>query len=436
MTASRNLVRKESAASKVPFVDLFCGAGGLSCGFELAGFSPVYALDYDEYACETFAFNHPSVRVDRDSVENILPKHIFDAAGSPHVPLIIGGPNCQGVSLRGKRDPDDPKNQMFFHFKRLIEGVRPDWFVMENVPGLLHRHNQGLVSAIFEAFHSIGYRCGAEVLLAADYGVPQLRYRLVLIGNKHGQEIVFPEPTHRCPLDYEEDSIFTFEDDRPTWLTALDAIGDLPKIENGGGEYSVAYPAPPVEGLTSYQQLSRKGSKALYNHVGHKSCESNIRLIKYIPAGKNWKAIPEAVRPPRFKHVALKDHTTTYGRLSWDTPSRTITTYFNNISSGAFTHPEQDRGISVREGARFQGFPDKYVFKGTLSRQYRQVGNAVPPLMAAHVAKTVWSMMGNGRKNLKIHPAAIDYSASLNTVRIHRPVQGMRFNLDKYLVRS
>jgi DNA (cytosine-5)-methyltransferase 1 len=193
----KNAVPRQDSEPKLPFVDLFCGAGGLSCGFEMAGFQAIYALDLDEFACQTFASNHPNIQVACDDIENVVPKDIFDAAGTRSIPLLIGGPNCQGVSLRGKRNPNDPKNEMFFHFKRLIEGVRPDWFVMENVPGLLHRHNQGLVTAIFEAFHSIGYRCGAEVLLAADYGVPQLRYRLVLIGTKTEQEVVFPDATHR-----------------------------------------------------------------------------------------------------------------------------------------------------------------------------------------------------------------------------------------------
>lgn len=422
--------------SALNFIDLFCGAGGLSCGFEMAGFRPVYALDFDEHACDTFASNHPGVRVECESVENITPQRVFDASGATSIPLIIGGPNCQGVSLRGKRNPADPKNEMFFHFKRLIEGIKPDWFVMENVPGLLHRHNQGLVTSIFDAFHSIGYRCGAEVLLAADYGVPQLRYRLILVGNRVGQEVMFPDPTHKYFFDYEDGLNFKEEDDRPSWLTASDAIGDLPPLDNGGGEPVTAYSKAPPEGLLPYQELCRGTSPVLRNHVCHRSSQSNIELIKYVSPGKNWKCIPEEIRPARFKHVALKDHTTTYGRLAWDAPARTITTYFNNISSGAFTHPDQHRGLSVREGARFQGFPDRYLFKGTLARQYRQVGNAVPPLLASQVAKVIASEISSQQISGSAHPAAIDYCASLNSVRINRPVQGMRFNLDKYLVRS
>jgi DNA (cytosine-5)-methyltransferase 1 len=422
--------------SGIPVVDLFCGAGGLSVGFELGGFRPFFANDLDQFACDTYEANHPGVFVSRSDVNEISAKDILRHAGKTNVPLVIGGPNCQGVSLRGKRNPDDPKNEMFFHFNRLIEGLKPDWFVIENVPGLLHRHNQGLLTAIFEAFHSIGYRCGAEVLLAADYGVPQLRYRLFIIGNKHGREILFPDATHRCTVEFE-DSFFTEIDERPGWLTALDAISDLPAIENGGGSPEVPYPELELGMMSDFQRRARKFSKLLYNHVAHQSCESNIKLIKHIPAGKNWKSIPESVRPRRFKYVALKDHTTTYGRLSWEAPARTITTYFNNISSGAFTHPEQHRGISVREGARFQSFPDRYVFKGPLSRQYRQVGNAVPPLLANSVAKLLESMIsGKSTQTIGAHPAAIDYCAKLNAIRVNRPVQGMRFNLDKYLVRS
>ena len=190
-------------------------------------------------------------------------------------------------------------------------------------------------------------RC--EVLLAADYGVPQLRYRLILVGNRLGEEVMFPDPTHKCPHDYSEDSMFK-EDDRPNWLTAIDAIGDLPPIENGGGDPVMSYPRPSPEGLLPYQERCRRGNQVLRNHVCHKSCESNISLIKYVQPGKNWKCIPESIRPSRFKHVALKDHTTTYGRLAWDAPARTITTYFNNISSRAFTHPDQHRGLSIRRG--------------------------------------------------------------------------------------
>ncbi|MDQ3818684.1 MAG: DNA cytosine methyltransferase [Acidobacteriota bacterium] len=431
-------------SKKIPFIDLFSGAGGLSAGFEQAGFQAVFANDNDPAACSTYSLNHRHAHVFADDIENLTAKKVLDLTGQSTIPLLIGGPNCQGVSLRGKRDPNDPKNKMFFHYKRLIEELKPDWFVMENVPGLLHRHNRELISSIFEAFDSIGYRCGGEVLLAADYGVPQLRYRFILIGNRHGEQVYFPDTTHRCPIRLEEE-LGLFPNDEGDhsktpdafWRTVRDGIGDLPEIPNGGGSEVMPYGKVAPDDLTEYQLMCRRGSEYLYNHVCHATGEHNIHLIKHIPPGKNWKSIPEELRPARFKRVALKDHTTTYGRLRWDMPARTITTYFNNISAGAFTHPDQHRGISVREGARLQSFPDWFRFSGTLARQYRQVGNAVPPLMARHIAAMLSQIMKSGsRKRLKVHTAAVEYDRRMAALRIHRPLQGMRFNLDKYLVRS
>ena len=192
---------------------------------------------------------------------------------------------------------------------------------MENVPGLLHRHNRELAADIFAWFEEIGYSCGADALLAADYGVPQLRYRLFLIGNRTGVPNAFPAPTHSCPFEQMglQETIFShFRRPTPKWSTVRDAISDLPRIKNGGGrslyeDYFVRH-RPKSE----FQTWCRGNAVDLLNHMAHKTNQANINLIKYIPQGKNWKAIPESVRPPRFRRVALKDHTTTYGRLRWD----------------------------------------------------------------------------------------------------------------------
>ena len=426
-------------SKEIPFVDLFCGAGGLSAGFEQAGFVSVFANDNDKYACETYALNHKSAHVHLGNVEDLTGEQILKATNLDYIPLVIGGPNCQGVSLRGLRDPDDPKNKAFYNFVRIVNELRPEWFVMENVPGLMHKHNRELAASIFKEFHDIGYKCGAEVLLAADYGVPQLRYRLVLIGTRTGKAICFPNQTHVAPV--ENYGLPTLKlDKRPFWRTATDAIKDLKIIRNGGGvdffEYEKSIEELSELGLCKeYISYCRKGSKGVANHVTHKTASNNIELIKHIPPGGNWRNIPEELRPARFKKVALKDHTTTYGRLKWDMPSRTITTYFNNISSGAFTHPSQTRGISVREGARFQSFPDKFIFTGPLARQYRQVGNAVPPLLAYHVAKPIYSILSSGSYSGSVsHEPAIQYDPVGDCLDIKRPLQGMRFNLDKHLI--
>ncbi|GAB6059729.1 DNA cytosine methyltransferase [Desulfonatronum parangueonense] len=432
------ITKKELPASFIPFVDLFCGAGGLSVGFEKAGFKPIFALDNDPAAIETFRFNHPDCRTVCSDIEQIQASDIFEAAGTRNIPVIVGGPNCQGVSLRGKRDPNDPKNKMFHHFHRLIAEVQPEWFVMENVPGLLHKHNRDLISDIFRAFEKIGYRCGADILLAADYGVPQLRYRLFLIGNRHGAPIVFPSPTHSYPFEQLDlqDTIFSkFEREKPSWRTVADAIADLPPIENGGGTSELAGYFKGRRAENDFVKWCRGKERDLKNHVCHRTNDYNINLIQYIPQGKNWKSIPEEIRPPRFKRVALKDHTTTYGRLSWKMPARTITCYFNNITCGAFTHPEQQRGISVREGARLQSFPDNFKFFGPLARQYRQVGNAVPCLLASHIARTLAYQINCEVEQSEKHlQATVEFSKKNNELVFNRPLKGMRFNLDKHLV--
>jgi len=432
------LPSEKRTSRETPFVDLFCGAGGLSAGFERAGFRAVYAIDNEPAAIQTFKFNHPHSEALCSDIEKITAKDIFEAVGSDKVPLIVGGPNCQGVSLRGKRDPNDPKNKMFSHFHRLIDEVQPEWFLMENVPGLLHRHNRELAADIFQSFEEIGYRCGADVLLAADYGVPQLRYRLFLIGNRVGAPIAFPTPTHSCPFEELglDDTIFSeFRREKPSWRTVADAIRDLPPLANGGGEDCVEGYFKSRADASDFVRWCRQNEKDLLNHVCHKTNDYNINLIQHIPQGKNWKSIPPDIRPPRFKRVALKDHTTTYGRLSWTMPARTITCYFNNITCGAFTHPEQHRGISIREGARLQSFPDGFRFFGPLARQYRQVGNAVPCLLAYHVSKTLKELMGGGKMDRESQiPAAVEFSRLQNALIFNRPVKGMRFNLDKYLV--
>jgi len=421
-------------AKTIPYIDLFCGAGGLSAGFQSAGFRAAFANDYDEFACETYAHNHPKCVVHHGDVAGVNGAEIAQAV-RPDIPLIIGGPNCQGVSLRGKRNPDDPKNQMFFHFKRIINDVRPEWFVMENVPGLLHRHNRELLTRIFREFDDIGYRCAAEVLLAADYGVPQLRYRLVLVGTRTTDPIEFPDPTHAWPAPKTMTQAQLFSDgsrNLPPWETVASAIRGLPRLKNGGGGAEADY---EENSDGDFRRWLCNGEAVLFNHQSHKTGQNNIDLIRHIPAGGNWRDIPEELRPGRFKHVALKDHTTTYGRLAWDSQARTITTYFNNISAGAFTHPTQSRGISVREGARLQSFKDGFRFFGPLSRQYRQVGNAVPPLLAHHVARLIRRKIQRpGKKKRGAHAPAVVFDTASGLPVTVRPVKGMRFNLDKHLV--
>jgi DNA (cytosine-5)-methyltransferase 1 len=233
-----------------------------------------------------------------------------------------------------------------------------------------------------------------------------------------------------------EDTIFSkFEAQKPSWMTVEDAVRDLPRITNGGGVDEVPGFFEGREPANEILSWCRDGAIDLYNHVAHKTNAANISLIKHIPPGKNWKSIPEDLRPARFKRVALKDHTTTYGRLSWNMPARTITCYFNNITCGAFTHPQDHRGISIREGARLQSFPDSFRFMGSAARQFRQVGNAVPCLLASEVGRVLYdTIQGHKIQESQHLNAAVEFSRSHNVLVFNRPLKGMRFNLDRYLV--
>jgi DNA-cytosine methyltransferase len=372
--------------SKPVAIDIYAGCGGLSQGLEDAGFRLAYAMDWDSAACETHQLNSPGTQVQCDDVRNISGGEIIRKVGS-RIDLVAGGPNCQGVSERGLRNPDDPRNFMFPEFVRIVSEIRPSYFLMENVPGLVHRHNFHLLKTVFASFQELGYRCAADVLLAADYGAPQLRYRLFLIGTLESQPLSFPSPTHQAESGLLFGSPF---------VTVGDAIGDLPVIaadcqEDSSLPYSEDAPS------TEFRAYVRDGSHNVRNHFCTATQEVNLRRASYIPEGGNWKDIPAKLLPDRFFTCRMTDHSTTYYRLRRDQPAFTITALFGNMTAGAFTHPTSNRALSVREGARIQTFRDRFVFAGPRNSQYRQIGNAVPPLLARAVGAHLLSLMRGER---------------------------------------
>lgn len=371
-------------------VDLYCGTGGLSAGLRDSGFDVAYALDWDPDACNTHAANFPDATVDCADVRTITGERIREVAGG-EIDLLAGGPNCQGVSQRGIRSPDDPRNFMIPEFIRLVSELQPEAFLMENVPGFTHRHNFNQLRRAFEWLEDeLGYECSADVLLATDHGVPQLRYRFFMIGTKVGCRLTFPAPTHRPP---EEMGNF----DRP-YVTVSEAINDLPAIDVlGESDRPKGYKSQ--EPSSDFQVYARKGSTEVRNHVCSATDEINLRRAAYVPEGGNWKDIPEGLLPDRFFGCRMTDHSTTYARLRRDQPAFTITSLFGNITAGAFTHPVENRALSVREGARLQGFRDNFVFCGARSSQYRQVGNAIPPLLAAVVAGHLKALLAGENPN-------------------------------------
>jgi DNA (cytosine-5)-methyltransferase 1 len=360
-------------------IDLFCGAGGLSHGFELAGFKVLAAVDFDPIARATYQLQNPDVPFFYKDIRKVTGKSLLEAAGR-RPDLVIGGPSCQGFSTHGKRDPNDPRNFLFKHFIRIVKETKPTWVVMENVKGMLTYDSGYYRKKIHSSFEKIGYRVESKVLRAVEYGVPQQRERLIFIATKSNAEITFPMPTHCAPELAEKMGLEPF-------VTVRDAIGDLHPIGIEGE--STHYLSEP---RTEFQKRARvKASKSLILHRAKRVSDLAMSIIKYVPQGDGIRALPVNRLPERFKKMRTtstgalrRDCTTLYYRLSWDKPAYTITCNFTNVSSGPFVHPTANRAITPREAARLQSFPDNYRF--VEQKVQRQIGNAVPPLLARAVA--------------------------------------------------
>jgi DNA (cytosine-5)-methyltransferase 1 len=386
--ASAVLVSRPASRVHPTAADIYAGCGGLSAGLRDSGFHVAYAIDWDKHACATHHANFPETQVVCSDVRKVRGSDILAAAGGS-LDLLAGGPNCQGVSQRGLRSPDDPRNFMFPEFLRLVEETSPRMILMENVPGLAHRHNFGLLKTIFQSFQQLGFRCAADVLLAANYGVPQLRYRFFMIGTRGNEPLTLPNYTHAT-----EDTLWL----KP-FVTLGEAIADLPPKPARLDQTEVPYVGPPA---TAFQRWIRDGAEGAPNHTTSNTEPINLDRAKHIPEGGNWKDIPAGLLPPRFFECRLTDHSTTYARPRRDSPSFTITSLFGNITAGAFTHPVENRAFTVREGARLQSFKDTFRFEGPSNSRYRQIGNAVPPLLGMavgqHLKALLAGQMPDGRE--------------------------------------
>lgn len=366
-------------------VDLFCGAGGLSDGLRMAGFRPVYALDFDKHAAATYKRNHPDTTIECRDVAVVKADEILAASGGREIDLLAGGPSCQGYSTHGKRKADDPRNFLFHHFVRLAKEIRPKCILIENVQGLLTYDKGYFKDKIIEELKTAGYHADAKVLCAADYGVPQLRRRIFFLATRLDVPITFPAPTHSG-----EPQLWL----RP-YVTVGDALGDLPLLGDGGKNGSADYASGPVN---DYQRYVRAGSDKLTFHDARPLSSLAMAIARHVREGAGIRSVPAEVMPDRFKTMRRistgdlrRDCTTLYFRLSRNRPAYTITCHFRNIASGPFLHPLEDRSLSHREAARLMSFKDSYVFEG--ASVARQIGNAVPPLMARvvgeHIAETL-----------------------------------------------
>lgn len=338
---------------KYKLLDLFCGAGGLSLGFERAGFSIVKAIDIDKWAIETYNYNRKEKVAEVKDVSSV-DKDFIKSIGS--VDGIIGGPPCQGFSTSGQRLIDDERNKLYREYFRVLEEVNPKFFVIENVTGLLTFAKGAVKNDIIRRANALGYKVFLDTLDTSKFGIPQIRLRIIFIGIK--KEL--------CNKDF----VFPVGNKKP--ITILDAIDDLPSLDNG--EDNTKYNKPP---RTEYERIIRDGMTELHNHILSKHTEDTKRTISLVPEGGSIMDVPLELRGGRNYHALLRKMDRNKPALCIDTGHRT---YF---------HYEEKRIPSTREVARLQSFPDSFVFIGPRNDQQKQVGNAVPPLLAEAIAKQI-----------------------------------------------
>lgn len=353
-------------------LDLFAGAGGLGLGIANAGFHVVAANEYEQVFCESYALNHLATKVVcGDILSRSVREEICRAAKG--VDLVAGGPPCQGFSTVGSKNESDPRNKLFNAFLSIVDELRPRAVLFENVSGFRHMYGGRAFTALCGGLSKLKYVVQDEnckLLNAVHYGVPQHRLRTFVIAFREGQRFRFPVPSHSVETD-----LFA----QHNALTLQDALSDLPVV--GMGESATRYALPPQN---KYQQAMRAGvpMDALVEQDGPHHGPKLMKMIQHVPTGGTIADVPSALRPRAC-------FANTYSRLWWDKPSTTITRNLGTPSSSRCIHPLTDRGLTTREGARLQGFPDDYRFVGSRGEKNLQIGNAVPPILGSVVAAAI-----------------------------------------------
>lgn len=381
---------------QVTVMDLFCGTGGFSKGFEnstTTNYKVIFGNDLLSSSIETFKLNHPNAQAYAGDIRNISCVELSRSLGIERGELgvIIGGPPCQGFSsLRPFRSSnlDDPRNSLFEDFVRFVNYFQPRFFVFENVVGLATHKNGNDILQIQKAFNDIGYATDWKLLNAANFGIPQRRERLILIGSRDDEPIIFPEPTHftsdstighknKQRVLRPEFSLFVGSENlinlKPA-VTVMEAIEDLPSLLSG--ESSTEYAMLPQN---EYQTARRKGAHKLTMHSSTRHSEKMLEIIKH--SGKNIYCIP--------KHLITSGFSSCYSRLDGDKSSVTITVNFVHPASNRCIHPIDNRALTPREGARLQSYDDDFLFAGSRSQIVKQIGEAVPPLLGQKIAESL-----------------------------------------------
>ena len=345
-------------ANRPKVIDLFCGSGGLSFGFSEAGFDIVAGIDNWQDSLVTFEKNHPGAKgilADLGNFNSINFERRFKK-----VDVVIGGPPCQGFSISGKRNPDDPRNRLYKGFVKAVERLRPKAFILENVPNLVSMANGKIKDSIIRDFNNLGYDVKYKILLASDYGVPQNRKRVFFVGMYGKNNFEFPVGAFTNPR---------------LKITCSQAISDLPEgtVEDGSDN--------KTKPKSKYQILMRQKTNKIFNHQVTNHERKTVEIIAMVPDGGNYKDLPEHLRNTRKVNIA-------WTRYSSKKPSYTIDTGHRH-----HFHYKYNRIPTVRESARLQSFPDHFIFYGSKTSQYKQVGNAVPPLMASAIAMELLNVL-------------------------------------------
>lgn len=342
---------------KPKIIDLFCGVGGFSLGFEKAGFETIIAIDIFDDAIATYNYNRGKKIAFNKNVEDLTNEELKEISEKNEIDGIIGGPPCQGFSTVGTRDINDPRNHLYKEYCRIVEQVKPRFFVIENVKGLLTLNGGMFKEDIIDRFTNLGYYVyPPQILDAADFGVPQHRHRVFFIGIRDGE--------------------FKFPEKHNSKVSTSDAIADLPSLDRlTESANTFNYKLDPIN---DYQKMMRKGSDTIKNHNGTKHTEQTKHIISLIRDGGKIRDLPK-------EYWEVRKYNKSFQRMNSQLPSHTIDTGHRN-----YFHYSENRIPSVRECARIQSFPDSFVFLGSKTSQYKQVGNAVPPLLGYQIAKQLY----------------------------------------------
>ena len=363
-------------------ISLFAGAGGCSLGFQQAGFNVLFATDIDDNAVASYRHNFPETPCVAGDVRDLGPEALLERVGlrPSELDILLGGPPCQGFSSAGMKLGEDPRNSLVRHYVRLLEGMRPKWFIMENVEGLLTNDGGMHVRDAVEAFIQAGYAVNLEKVYAQGYGVPQRRKRVLIVGNRLGHDFIFPEAV----------TLFSGNIFRKGEVTFSTATSDLPPATTEAGK-SLQHTGPPNNELQAYL---RGNAKTVTDHFSPALSEMQLERVRGLAPGQTMKDLPEHLQHASFQKRAFRrvmDGTPVerrggapsgLKRFFADEPSLTIT----SAATREFVHPKEDRLLTLRECARLQTFPDSFVFAGSAASRIQQIGNAIPPILARTVA--------------------------------------------------